>query len=138
MFASNRDNERSWAHEYLGAHVAVLPPRPRPPSSIFVLEHVALMHRLTAAELLATRRYDIVVARQVAMYLSRALTHESFPQIARNFRKSDHTTVMYACRKIADRVERDSRFSEEITYLRSLIEDSHRAYLEHSDARRAS
>ena len=43
----------------------------------------------------------IVYPRQIAMYLCRELTSKSFPQIGRSFGKRDHTTVIYAVRKIA-------------------------------------
>jgi len=42
----------------------------------------------------------IAQPRQVAMYLSRKLTGSSFPDIAKKFGKRDHTTVMYAVKKM--------------------------------------
>jgi chromosomal replication initiator protein len=48
----------------------------------------------------ATRRQDVVFARQTAMYLCRKLLHYSFPQIGSIFGGKDHSTVIYACRKI--------------------------------------
>lgn len=39
--------------------------------------------------------------RQIAMYLSRKLTGQSYPQIGRAFGGRDHTTVLFACRKLA-------------------------------------
>lgn len=38
--------------------------------------------------------------RQIAMYLSRAMTDNSYPVIGRLFGDRDHTTVLYAYRKI--------------------------------------
>jgi chromosomal replication initiator protein len=39
--------------------------------------------------------------RQIAMALARRLTHRSYPEIGRRFRK-DHTTALHASRKYSD------------------------------------
>ena len=48
-----------------------------------------------------SRRADLVLARQIAMYLSRELLSASFADIGTSFNR-DHSTVMHACTKIAD------------------------------------
>ena len=45
-------------------------------------------------------RRHLVMARQIAMYLCRELTPLSLPKIGGQFGNRDHTTVMYADRKI--------------------------------------
>ncbi len=62
-----------------------------------VAEHLKVP---TSAMLSATRRQDIVFARQAAMYLCRKLLRFSFPHIGIVFGGKDHSTVIYACRKI--------------------------------------
>jgi len=47
-----------------------------------------------------SRGRHLVMARQISMYLCRELTSMSLPQIGREFGGRDHTTVMYADRKI--------------------------------------
>ena len=59
----------------------------------------------------ATRLY--FRPRQVAMYLTREMTSLSFPQIGR-FYQRDHTTVMWACRKIKAQMARDGDIREAI------------------------
>ncbi|WP_414689372.1 chromosomal replication initiator protein DnaA [Nocardioides sp.] len=49
-----------------------------------------------------SRGRHLVTGRQIAMYLCRELTNMSLPQIGREFGGRDHTTVMYADRKIKD------------------------------------
>lgn len=48
----------------------------------------------------STRKQDVVFARQAAMYLCRKLLQHSFPQLGTIFGGKDHSTVIYACRKI--------------------------------------
>lgn len=56
----------------------------------------------------ATRRdAPTVRARWIAMYLAREMTGRSFPEIGRMFGDRDHTTVMHACRRMAERVQRE-------------------------------
>ena len=45
--------------------------------------------------------------RQVAMYLSRELTDQTLPAIGRAFGGRNHTTVMHACRRTAERIAAD-------------------------------
>ncbi|PIP49593.1 MAG: hypothetical protein COX13_03150 [Caldiserica bacterium CG23_combo_of_CG06-09_8_20_14_all_35_60] len=51
------------------------------------------------------RSQDIVIPRQVAMYLSRELTDQSLPAIGEAFGGRDHTTVMYSYSKIKEEAE---------------------------------
>jgi hypothetical protein len=58
------------------------------------------------ADLLSARRTrEVVGPRHVAMYLAKALTPRSLPEIGRQFGGRDHTTVLHAVRKI-DRLVR--------------------------------
>jgi chromosomal replication initiator protein len=55
-----------------------------------------------------SRRANLVRARQVAMYLARELTAAPLAEIGLFFGGRDHTTVLYACRKVAEELEEDS------------------------------
>jgi len=52
------------------------------------------------------RSQDIVMPRQIAMYLSRELTDQSLPSIGDAFGGRDHTTVMHSYAKIKEEVEK--------------------------------
>jgi chromosomal replication initiator protein len=59
-------------------------------------------------ELLSTSRAaPIAWPRQVAMYLARELTDQTLPAIGRAFGGRNHTTVMHACRRTAERMASD-------------------------------
>ena len=70
---------------------------------------VASHYSVTRADILSSRRTATVVKpRQVAMYLSKALTLRSLPEIGRRFGGRDHTTVLHAVRKIEGLTASDS------------------------------
>jgi chromosomal replication initiator protein len=59
-------------------------------------------------DLLSTSRAaPLAWPRQVAMYLSRELTDQTLPAIGRAFGGRNHTTVMHACRRTAERIATD-------------------------------
>jgi hypothetical protein len=56
--------------------------------------------------LAAPRSSNVIYARHLAMYLARELlAKRSFPELAFQFQKRDHTTILSACKKIALRLE---------------------------------
>ena len=67
------------------------------------------------------RTHSVTAPRQVAMYLMRQLTDLSLVEIGRVFGGRDHTTVIYACEKVASRVGDDSVFAEKINGLISTL-----------------
>ena len=70
------------------------------------------------------RTQAIVAPRQLAMYLCRELTDASLPAIGRAFGGRDHTTVLYAVTKIAERIGQDRRQYDQV---RDLIHQIKRA-----------
>src|SRR5215212_7540826 len=73
-----------------------------------IQEMVSDRFGITLDELKGSRRsQDIVYPRQVAMYLSRELTDASLPKIGKEFGGRDHTTVMHANAKIAQKIRQD-------------------------------
>ncbi|OIP99689.1 MAG: chromosomal replication initiation protein DnaA [Zetaproteobacteria bacterium CG2_30_46_52] len=67
------------------------------------------------------RKRNIAYPRQVAMYLCKELTKHSMPEIAERFEKKDHTTILYAYRKIQEERAQDANFDDEITRLIKLL-----------------
>ena len=84
---------------------------------------VAEHYNVTTEEIDSKRRtQEIVLPRQVAMYLSRELTDSSLPKIGEEFGDRDHTTVMYAHNKISDRLEEDDHFKQTLQTLEQKLE----------------
>jgi len=64
---------------------------------------VADYYKIKVSEMYSKKRSRMVARpRQVAMALAKELTHLSLPDIGDAFGGRDHTTVLHACRKIAD------------------------------------
>lgn len=59
-----------------------------------------------------SRSRSISRPRQIAMYLSRKLTSHSYPEIGTSFGKKDHTTVIFASKKIEKAIEKDPHLRE--------------------------
>jgi chromosomal replication initiator protein len=67
------------------------------------------------------RSQEVALPRQVAMYLMREEANFSLPQIGAALGGRDHTTVMYACDKVADMLERDDRLRKQVVTLRDQL-----------------
>ena len=58
----------------------------------------------------STRKREIVQARQISMYLSKAHTKSSLKTIGQFFGGRDHSTVIYACQTVEDLIDTDKKF----------------------------
>jgi chromosomal replication initiator protein len=76
-----------------------------------IIKRVSEHFRVKTQDLLGnSRSRSVAMPRQIAMYLSRELTHHSFPEIGSFFGKKDHSTIMHACRKIGKECEDNEEF----------------------------
>ena len=71
-----------------------------------------------------SRSRDVVVARQLSMFLSKKLTRESLKNIGQSFGGKDHTTVIYAIKSIKNLLDTDDNFHAEVLALEKRIEMS--------------
>ena len=70
----------------------------------------------------ARRARNVARPRQVAMYLAKQLTQRSLPEIGRRFGNRDHTTVMHAVSRVAELMQQDASFAEDVHLLRKMLE----------------
>ncbi len=86
--------------------------RPKHLSAKQVVERTAKHFQLSVEELLGPKRdKEIVVPRQIAMYILRSELHLSFPKIARELGRKDHTTAIHSVEKI----EKEKAFDNEVS-----------------------
>lgn len=69
-----------------------------------------------------TRKKEIVLARQLAMYLSKDLTKNSLKTIGLHFGGRDHSTVIHACNSIEESKSKDKSLKDLIDNLRNQVE----------------
>jgi len=105
------------------AHVALaeLLPQRSDVKPAAVVDMVAKTFNLSVDRLLSPdRSRDVALPRQIAMYLMRE-TNLSLPQIGLALGGRDHTTVMYACEKVADLLERDDKVRRQVVQIRQQL-----------------
>jgi len=79
---------------------------------------VADFFKISLVDLKTTRRNkNIVLPRQVAMYLSRQLTNLSLPEIGSAFGGKDHTTVLHSWKKINQNLSTDEELKNTLERL---------------------
>lgn len=87
------------------------------------IQEVVCEHFKMAPELLQekTRKREVVQARQLAMYFSKNLTNASLAYIGKQIGRKDHTTVLYACKAVADMMETDRAFRAQVDELQKKL-----------------
>lgn len=89
-----------------------------------ILKIVSRHYKVPRNELLSARRSrDVVRPRQIAMFLAKALTSRSLPEIGRRFGGRDHTTVLHSVRKVEQMIKDDVELAQEIELLKRMLEE---------------
>lgn len=89
-----------------------------PPLMDSIFREVCRHYGLSKAELMSVRRRRLVcIARQVAMYLCRNLTRQSFPEIGRRMGGRDHTTIIHGVHRIERLLPFDGEIREAVRVL---------------------
>lgn len=88
-----------------------------------VQKTVSEFFRVPLSELRTKKRNkNILFPRQVAMYLTRQLTHMSLPEIGNAFGGKDHTTVLHSCKKIEQALTSDNELKRIIEKLTTALQ----------------
>ncbi len=87
-----------------------------------IKEVVCSYFDISIADIESSKRpKNLSYPRQIAMYLCREITDDSYPKIGSSFGKKDHTTVMHACEKIAKDLKSDEELQKTVEELRTRI-----------------
>ena len=68
-----------------------------------------------------SRKRQVVIARQLSMFLAKNLTDKSLKAIGETFGGRDHSTVIYSCKTVQDLMETDAVFKETVEELEKKI-----------------
>lgn len=110
-------------------------PGPTPPTALHVVwyeDRAVTVEKIKAAvskatgisvlDMVSERKPDpIALARQIAMYLAKAMTARSLAAIGRSFGNRDHSTVYHAVHKIEAMVAADPSFAARIEAIKESI-----------------
>lgn len=93
------------------------------PTILEIQEIVAQYFDLKVNDLTGKKRpRNIVVPRQIAMYISREITESSFPKIGQEFGGKDHTTVLHSYDKISKAMKEQGEIRKNIESIMKLLE----------------
>ncbi|TXG77484.1 chromosomal replication initiator protein DnaA [Patescibacteria group bacterium] len=96
--------------------------RPKHISPKQIVEKTAKYFQVPLEDIMSAKRdKDIVVPRQIAMYMLREELHMSFPKIAQELGRKDHTTAMHSIDKIAREIAVDSTVKSAVTGIKERL-----------------
>ena len=87
-----------------------------------IKKEVAAFYNIETALLSAkTRKHEIVLARQMSMYLAKNLTQTSLKSIGMHFGGRDHTTVLHSCQQILNYIDTDKKVRQDVEFLKKAL-----------------
>jgi len=96
--------------------------RPKHISAKQIIERTARHFQVPIEDIIGPKRdKDIVVPRQVAMYMLRSELHLSFPKIARELGRKDHTTAIHSIEKIEKEALQDADIRAAISSIKGKL-----------------
>lgn len=96
--------------------------RPQHLTSKQIIDRTAKYFQIKVEEICGDKRdKHIVVPRQIAMYLLRSELHLSFPKIAAELGRKDHTTAIHSVEKIEKAMKLDFMIKEQVAAVREKI-----------------
>lgn len=96
--------------------------RPKHVSARAIIERTAKHFHVSIEDILGPKRdKDIVVPRQIAMYMLRSELHLSFPKIAHELGRKDHTTAIHSIEKIQREMSYESPIRQYVNELKERL-----------------
>ncbi len=96
--------------------------RPKHINARNVVEKTAKYYQVEIPDIIGPKRdKEIVVPRQVAMYLLRNELHMSYPKVARELGRKDHTTAIHSVDKIEKAITNDSSVRQQVNEIKEKL-----------------
>ena len=88
----------------------------------FIQQKVANYFNITKSDILSNKRdRQFSLPRQIAFYLTKKLTHRSFPEIGRDFGGKNHATVIFAYNKIEKEIQNNLEIADAVAKISAQI-----------------
>lgn len=89
-----------------------------------IMQTVCEYYSLKKEDLIsASRRREITVPRQIAIYLTREMTELSLPQIGDCFGNRDHSTILHSWKLVGDNMKNSADLTRQINDIRQMVID---------------
>jgi chromosomal replication initiator protein len=96
-------------------------------SPLAIITATSNYYKLTPEEITGSgRQQAVALARQIAMHICRELTNLSLPKIGTHFGGRDHTTVMYATKKISQEMREKRYIYNQVSEIIEKIKGEHK------------
>ena len=99
--------------------------QPKKVTAEMIMQTVSDYYSVTLSELVGpTRKREVTVPRQVAIYLTREMTGMSLPQIGEVFGGRDHTTIMHSCKVMENAINKDSSMKNLVNTVKNRVQNA--------------
>ena len=99
--------------------------QPKKVTAEMIMQTVSDYYSVTLSELVGpTRKREVTVPRQVAIYLTREMTGMSLPQIGEVFGGRDHTTIMHSCKVMENAINKDSSMKNLVNSVKNRVQNA--------------
>ena len=88
-----------------------------------ITKTVAAKFNIKLSDLKSEKKYkNLILPRQIAMYLSRKMTNRSFPDIGAKVGGRDHSTVIYSMNKVKKLMEKDPAVKKMVGEIEEILQ----------------
>jgi len=99
-------------------------PKTRSITPEVIMQTVGDYYGISTADIISpTRRREITVPRQIAIYLTREMTTMSLPQIGQAFGNRDHSTILHSCNLVSSNIKSSSSMASVVNDIKNLINE---------------
>ena len=99
-------------------------PKTRSITPEVIMQTVGDYYGITPEDIISpTRRREITVPRQIAIYLTREMTTMSLPQIGQAFGNRDHSTILHSCNLVSNNIKSSSSMASVVNDIKNLINE---------------
>jgi len=99
-------------------------PKTRSITPEVIMQTVGDYYGITTEDIISpTRRREITVPRQIAIYLTREMTTMSLPQIGQAFGNRDHSTILHSCNLVSNNIKSSSSMASVVNDIKNLINE---------------